>query len=72
MESNLSEGILSTAMALSGTLNGGISWGRGSRRAFKGNVGQAEATKKRNRRNNRLARKNRRLNIRKGNIHGKQ
>lgn len=37
----------------------------------KGNAGQKEATKLRNRRNNRLARKNRRLNLRRGKIAGK-
>ena len=36
------------------------------RRKGKGNVGQKDATKVRNRRNNRLARKNRRLNLRRG------
>lgn len=37
-----------------------------------GNKGQARATKLRNRRNNRLARKHRRLNLRKGKVAGKQ
>lgn len=38
----------------------------------KGNVGQKEAKKLRNRRNNKLARKNRRLNLRTGKTAGKQ
>lgn len=36
------------------------------------NEEQKAAIKTRNRRRNKLARKNRRLNIRKGNIHGRQ
>jgi hypothetical protein len=36
-----------------------------------GNAGQKEAQKARNRRNNKLARKNRRLNLRRGKIAGK-
>ena len=44
---------------------------RNKRWGAKGNKGQAEAKKARNRRNNRLARKNRRLNLRRGKIAGK-
>ena len=39
---------------------------------LKGNVGQKEATKARNRTNSKIARKSRRLNLRRGKVHGNQ
>ncbi len=44
---------------------------RKGRMKQKGNAGQADAKKTRNRINNRLARKNRRLNLRRGKVAGK-